>query len=189
MLDLHAEIVCTCPNPPVLFLNECDQFLQSRGDVGSSASRMYNQMQNLLLEGLERMRGIMIATTNLTGNMDDAFSRRFHLKLEFPKPDLPARIALWQKHILPTIPRAGDVDVDSLAELYQFTGGQIAVVVRNAAVEAAVRGDMLRMSDLLTAAKVEMQGVLEHSPSFKEQIGFHSESNQRRSECRTMKLR
>ncbi len=160
LLNLHAEIIRTCPNPPVLLLNECDQFLSRRGSVEHATDRMYNQMQNLFLEGFEKMRGILIATTNLATQLDEAFSRRFHLKLEFPKPDFELRKALWRKHLLPTIPLSDDVDLDFLAKTYELTGGQIAVVVRNAAIEAAVRGDAVGMGDLVEACYGEARGVL-----------------------------
>ncbi|MCX6641113.1 MAG: ATP-binding protein [bacterium] len=133
----YEQIVRRTDNPPVLLLNECDQFLTARGAAEHAADRMYNQMQNLFLEAFERLQGLLIATTNLRDNLDPAFSRRFHLKIEFPIPDTLARQKLWQIHLPDSIPRAADLDLATLAQDYTLTGGQIAVVVKNAAVEAA----------------------------------------------------
>jgi hypothetical protein len=133
----YEQIVRRTENPPVLLLNECDQFLTARGKADHSADRMYNQMQNLFLEAFERLQGVLIATTNLRDNLDPAFSRRFNLKLEFPVPDAEARARLWENHLTASIPRANDVDLNALANQFVLTGGQISVVVKNAAVEAA----------------------------------------------------
>ncbi len=176
LLDLHGRIVRSVENPPILFLNECDQLLQRREFGKSGAERMYNQMMALWLEGLENMRGIVIATTNLTDNMDEAFSRRFHLKLEFGKPDATARRALWQKHLKPTIPLAEDIDVNYLAESFGFTGGQIAIVVEVAATEAALRGDCVYMEDLVGAARQEDSGAIDHDSRFRGDFGFMKRS-------------
>ena len=40
-------------------------------------------MQNILLQELEDFKGIMMATTNLTSNLDEAFERRFLFKIKF----------------------------------------------------------------------------------------------------------
>ncbi len=137
----YETIVRRSDNPPILLLNECDQFLTARGSAQRAVDRMYNQMQNLFLEALERFQGVLIATTNLRENLDKAFSRRFHLKLEFPFPGVSERRRLWEVHLPETLPLDDDVDVDLLAGEFALTGGQIAVVVKNAAVEAARKGE------------------------------------------------
>lgn len=172
LLDLHSRIVRSVKNPPILFLNECDQLLQRREFGKGGAERMYNQMMALWLEGLENMRGIVIATTNLTDSMDEAFSRRFHLKLEFGMPDSNARELLWRKHLKPTIPLAENVNLSELAETFTFTGGQIAIVVEIAATEAALRGDCVFMEDLVAAANQEDLGTIDHSSRCRGDFGF-----------------
>lgn len=174
MFYLFDRVVRRCQNPPVLLLNECDQFLTTRGESSKSVDRMYHQMQNLFLEGFERMRGIMIATTNLVEHIDSAFSRRFHLKLEFPMPNVEARAILWRKHLLPTIPLAKDVNVDYLAERFEISGDQIDLAVRNAAIEAAVRGDAMAMDDLILACETELAGASRVARINTRKIGFGS---------------
>lgn len=168
MFHLFDKLVRRMENPPVLLLNECDQFLLRRGESSKSVDRMYHQMQNLFLEAFERLRGILIATTNLAEGLDPAFSRRFHLKLELPLPDEAARTQLWRIHLPETLPLANDVRVERLAHDYPFSGGQIALAVRNAAIMAAVRSSAVpaahregkvTMSDLIEACDGELLGA------------------------------
>ena len=44
---------------------------------------MENSIQNIILQEMETLEGIMIATTNLTTNLDKAFERRFLYKNTF----------------------------------------------------------------------------------------------------------
>lgn len=48
--------------------------------------KMENSIQNIILQEMETLDGIMIATTNLTQNLDKAFERRFLYKIEFSRP-------------------------------------------------------------------------------------------------------
>lgn len=157
---MFDKIVRRCDNPPVLLLNECDQFLGKRhlGKNGS-VDRMYHQMQNLFLEGFERMRGIMIATTNLADSMDPAFSRRFQMKLEFPEPGYEERLALWALYLDNGAPQEKDIDAEELARKYSLTGGQIMVIVRNAAIEAATDSCSINQAMLVKYIKRELDGA------------------------------
>ncbi len=160
LFTLFERIVRRVENPPVLLLNEADQFLSSRlTDTHSSVDQMQNSIQNLFLEGFERLRGVMIATTNLQNNMDSAFSRRFHLKLELPMPAKTERVRLWELHLPPGIPRASDVNIEVLATSYILSGGQIKIIVQNAATEAATRkgqARVLKQNDLVKYCLIEI---------------------------------
>jgi len=81
----------------------------------------------------------MVATTNLCDNLDPAFSRRFHLKLEFPVPARKEREQLLNLQLPNSIPGVGEIDTHLLANQYELTGGQINIIVKNAATEAAGR--------------------------------------------------
>ena len=48
---------------------------------------MENTIQNIILQEMESLDGILIATTNLADNLDTAFERRFLYKIRFDKPD------------------------------------------------------------------------------------------------------
>jgi len=161
LFNVFERIVRRVENPPVLLLNEADQFLTSRlNETRTSVDQMQNSMQNLFLEGFERLRGVMIATTNLQENLDSAFSRRFHLKLELPMPAKSEREGLWKLHLPSSIPRASDVNIERLASAYHLSGGQIKIIVQNAATEAASRtgrSRVLKQADLIKYCVIEME--------------------------------
>ncbi len=165
MFSVFERIVRRTDNPPVLLLNEADQFLSKRvGTMNTSVDVMYNTMQNLFLEAFERLKGVMIATTNLRDNLDLAFSRRFHLKLEFPLPGIEERIALWKLHLPNSIPGSKKIDTTSLAKSYSLTGGQISIIVKNAATEAASRkgqSKILMQIDLIKYCEIESASMFD----------------------------
>jgi hypothetical protein len=55
---------------------------------------MRNTLQNMLLEEMENFHGILLATTNMTQNLDPAFERRFLYKVRFQAPDQSMRSRL-----------------------------------------------------------------------------------------------
>ena len=68
---------------PILFFNEADAIFGKRMEnVDSSAAQMLNSLQNIILQEMETIDGIMICTTNLHTNLDSAFERRFIYKVE-----------------------------------------------------------------------------------------------------------
>lgn len=155
---------------PLLLLNEADQLLGARGAGEHAVDKMHNNMQNLLLEGLERFTGILVATTNRRELLDEAFSRRFTYKLELPHPDKPLRIDLWKTH-LPIKRLADDVDISQLADL-GLSGGEIRLVVERAVRLAAFRGSTkLNHTTLHAIAQEELANRMKQS-SLKQKIGF-----------------
>ncbi|MFQ5328462.1 MAG: ATP-binding protein [Thermodesulfobacteriota bacterium] len=158
IFDRYRELSKGMKIPPVLLLNEADQFLHRRINATRSVENMHNQMQNIFLEQLEQFEGLLIATTNLVENLDPAFSRRFDYKICFRRPGPGERLKLWQIHMPRKVPMDEDVDIDFLAEYYDLSGGQIAVVIRNAATRAARRGDKMYQEDLLKACNDEIAG-------------------------------
>ena len=167
-----ARIHNSTDNPPALLLNEADQFLTGRSAADGPVNRMYNQMQNIFLEQFERFKGVLIATTNLLENIDPAFSRRFDLKIKLDMPPRQLREKLWKKLMPSRTPLASDIDVPYLASEYRLSGGQIATVIRNAAIAASAReGESKRIfqEDLLKYAKIEGQNSF---GGYKKAIGF-----------------
>jgi SpoVK/Ycf46/Vps4 family AAA+-type ATPase len=138
---------------------------------------MYNNMQNLFLEGLERFEGLLIATTNRRDLLDQAFSRRFTYKWELPAPDATLRRAIWTQH-LPAGRVAADVDLDQLAAL-GLTGGEIRLVVEQAVRRATSRGqDSLGHELLATLARQELRGRFDRAQGGKT-IGFLTQEKTR----------
>jgi len=166
LFQTYDRIIKRTHSAPILLLNEADQFLSKRGETTRSTDRMYNQMQNLFLEAFEEFPGILICTTNLRDNFDPAFSRRFHLKLRFPFPKINERIKLWQLHIPKSIPGVDKIDINHLASRYELSGGQISVVIKNAATEAAGRKShekILKQEDLEKFCLLELNSSFDNT--------------------------
>lgn len=157
-----------------MFFNEADQLLSSRGSVIQAADKEYNQMQNILLEELENLDGVFIATTNLINLFDSAWNRRFNVKIRFEIPSYETRLRLWKVHIPNNMPLSPDVNFKKLAE-YELAGGSVANVVYNAARKAALRDGELKVvtqQDFLDSIKSEIQTRLGSHQNNK--LGFSS---------------
>lgn len=145
LFDRYREQVNRAKETPILLFNEADAIIGIRKNGASSAvDKMENSIQNIILQEMESLDGIMIATTNLQQNLDKAFERRFLYKIKFEKPTVEARTHIWQS----MIPELNDIDVQILAEKYDFSGGQIENIARHYAIDTILRGaneDVLSM--------------------------------------------
>lgn len=168
IFDSYKDICKKHKNEPILLLDEADQFLSGRTSSGHSTDKMHNQMQNIFLEQIERFSGILIATTNLLENFDSAFSRRFNYKIEFKRPNLAQKKALWLK-FLPKNAKYKDTNLDSLSlELaqYDLSGGQINLVVKNTAYKVASRQNpIFCKDDFIQSIKAELSSNFDQSKS------------------------
>ncbi|MDR2739691.1 MAG: ATP-binding protein [Treponema sp.] len=106
VFDRYQGLVKHSPIAPILLFNEADAVLGKRMELGEDRrgpGQTENAMQNIILQEMENLSGgILIATTNMTGNLDKAFERRFLYKIEFEKPDAAAKRAIW-KSIIPSL--------------------------------------------------------------------------------------
>ena len=122
VFDNYRSAVSAADKVPILFFNEADAVIGKRIEfTGSSRAvdRMENTMQNIILQEPENLDGILIATTNLTKNMDSVFDRRFLYRIEFEKPDPAVRASIWRS-MLPELSPAG---AETLASRFDFSGG------------------------------------------------------------------
>ncbi|MGW0785866.1 AAA family ATPase [Streptomyces sp. NPDC002913] len=138
----------------VLLFDEADAVFGKRSEVSSSNDRHANMESAYLLQRLESFDGIALLTTNLRANIDEAFTRRLDLVVDFPFPDEEQRLALW-RHSLAHVPCADDVDPVSCAADFELAGGSIRSAVVTAAYAAAGRGDGVSTADLLSGARRE----------------------------------
>ena len=138
IFDTYKKVKDKLDYYPILLLNEADQFLGTRSTGSISGSQqMYNQMQNIFLEEIEKFEGILIGTTNLIENLDSAFSRRFNYKIEFKIPDKSQRLQIWKNKINKNMPLEKSFDFNKLSE-FELTGGQINLILENVAMNNAV---------------------------------------------------
>ena len=129
---------------PILFLNECDQVIGKRVGIRNSVDQMSNALQNILLEQMEQFDGIMIGTTNLTKNMDEAFERRWAMKFEFESPNELAKISIWKS----AIKGLRQKEAIELVKKFDFTPGEINNVARRFMVENLLGLEKSRLQTL-----------------------------------------
>ena len=127
----------------ILFFDEADALFGKRTATSSSNDRYANQEVSYLLQRVEDFPGHVILATNLKGNIDDAFARRFQSMVHFPMPDAAQRLQLWRGVLRGGERLSPDVRLDRLAERYELSGGAIANVVRFAAINALRSGRAL----------------------------------------------
>lgn len=148
LFDQYRIMVDRFDTAPILLFNEADAIIGKRQEGAERAvDKMENSIQNIILQEMETLNGILIATTNLAQNMDKAFERRFLYKIKFNKPSLEARMQIWQT-MLPEL-QADDVRV--LAQKYDFSGGQIENIARHHAIDGILHGnDNITLETLMT---------------------------------------
>lgn len=148
LFDRYRELVKKNEIDPILLFNEADGIIGIRKQGASSAvDKMENTVQNIILQEMESLDGIMIATTNLTENLDTAFERRFLYKIRFEKPDASVRSKIWRQ----MIPELSDSDAATLASNYDFSGGQIENVARKFSINTILHGQASELLPLLNS--------------------------------------
>jgi hypothetical protein len=140
---------------PILLFNEADAVLgrrQELGDQRRGPAQTENAIQNIILQEMEDLAGgILIATTNMTCNLDKAFERRFLYKIEFEKPDIQAKNAIWRS-ILPAL---GETEAETLARRFDFSGGQIDNIARKFTVSTLLSGRDLSLTEITSLCEEE----------------------------------
>ncbi len=139
----------------MLFFDEADALFAKRTSVNTSNDRFANLEVAFLLQRMERHPGIVILATNLAGNIDDAFSRRTQVMIDFPLPDGEQRVEIWKRHLVAER-LATDVDLDYVAKSFALSGGQIRNAVIAAVLLGSQTGDTIAMRHLVIAVWREL---------------------------------
>jgi SpoVK/Ycf46/Vps4 family AAA+-type ATPase len=133
----------------VLFFDEADALFGKRSDVQGAHDRYANVETAFLLQRMEAFDGLVLLATNLSANLDDAFTRRLDALVDFPRPDAEHRLRIWEHALNPSVPRADDVDVELLANRFELAGGNIRNITLAAAYFAAEHDRPVSMLDLM----------------------------------------
>ncbi|MGW2595497.1 ATP-binding protein [Streptomyces sp. NPDC001515] len=139
----------------VLLFDEADAVFGKRSQVKDAQDRHANVESAYLLQRVESFDGIAVLTTNLRANLDEAFTRRLDVVADFPVPDAPQRLALWERCLGTEIPRAPGLDLRTCADRFELTGGSIRACAVTAAYQAAESGHPLETEDLVAAVLAE----------------------------------
>lgn len=146
VFDLYRAMCRKKENAPILLFNEADAIFSKRMEnPRDSVDQMMNAIQNICLDAIENLDGILIATTNLAGNFcDEAFARRFIFKVEFSTPEAKTRSKIWKSMV-------GSLSEEEAAELgdsYVFSGGNIENIARKSAVGYVLSGKKADIGEL-----------------------------------------
>ncbi|MEE6288299.1 AAA family ATPase [Georgenia sp. MJ173] len=139
----------------VLLFDEADSIFGKRSEVKDAHDRYANIESAYLLQRLESFDGLAILATNLRANIDDAFTRRLDVVVDFPLPDVEHRRRLWDRCLGEAVPRAGDLDLAFCAGSFELAGGAIRSAAVTAGYFASADGGTVTMGHLITAVQRE----------------------------------
>jgi len=134
----------------VLLFDEADALFGQRSEVRDSHDRYANIEVAYLLQRMETFDGLAILSTNLRSNIDDAFTRRLDVVVDFPMPDPELRRQLWEQ-CLAALPTDGDLDLAYCAKAFELSGGNIRSIAVTIAYEAAAGDRAVGMADVIRA--------------------------------------
>ena len=142
----------------VLFFDEADALFGKRSEVSDAHDRYANLEVAYLLQRLERHDGLVVLATNLQRNIDQAFTRRIAVWVDFRPPEEADRRRIWAANFPADAP-ASDLDLDFLARNFTIPGGTIRNAALAAAFLAATDARPIGMEDVVLGLKREFQKV------------------------------
>ena len=155
LFQTYRYICAVSDLAPILFVDEGDSLLSKRiTEVVRAADKDANSVQNVILEELNSLPGLVIVTTNLVGNMDEAMFRRFMIKAQFHLPDVETRAAIWRSKL----PALTEQEAAVLASQFPFSGGLIDNVVSVATTDEILYEKTVSLNDLLAYCAAEVVG-------------------------------
>jgi len=142
----------------ILFFDEGDALFGKRTQVKDAHDRYANQEVSYLLQKVEDYRGLVLLSTNLKTNIDEAFTRRFQSIIRFSMPNAAQREQLWRSTFSPKTTLENSIDLPQIADSYEMSGGAILNVVRYCSLMAMQRGSSTILhNDLEEGIRKEMR--------------------------------
>ena len=140
----------------ILFFDEADALFGKRTGLKDAHDRYANQEVAYLLQRIENYRGLVILSTNLKSNLDDAFARRFQSMVRFSLPDAQQRERLWRE----TFPKETQFDpsvyIKTISAKYELTVCSILNVVQYCSMLSMSRDErIIRNEDILEGIRRE----------------------------------
>jgi SpoVK/Ycf46/Vps4 family AAA+-type ATPase len=109
----------------ILFFDEADALFGKRTQVKDAHDRYANQEVSYLMQRIETFDGLIILASNLKGNMDDAFVRRFQSVIHFPYPTPEEQLKIWEKAFPEKLAPCPSIDLQFIAQRYKLSGANI----------------------------------------------------------------
>ncbi|HEY5117591.1 MAG TPA: ATP-binding protein, partial [Nakamurella sp.] len=139
----------------VLLFDEADAIFGKRSEVRDAHDRYANIESAYLLQRMETFDGLAILATNLRANIDEAFTRRLDMIIDFPAPDETSRLSIWRHCLAPPVPCAPGLDLEFCARSFTLSGGNIRSAATTAAYLAAGVNREIGMAELISAVQQE----------------------------------
>jgi hypothetical protein len=134
----------------ILFFDEADALFGKRTQVKDAHDRYANQEVSYLMQRIETFDGLVILASNLKGNMDDAFTRRFQSVIYFPYPTPSEQLCIWQNAFPKKIQPDKEVDLLSLVQRYKLSGANIMNIVQYCCLASMANKKKKVSSELLS---------------------------------------
>ncbi|MBE9586602.1 ATP-binding protein [Mucilaginibacter sp. JRF] len=142
----------------ILFFDEADALFGKRTTIADAHDKYANQEVAYLLQRLENYNGLVILSSNMRNNVDEAFGRRLQSIIYFPVPKSTERFSLWQNSFSNQTHLADDINLENIAEQYEIAGGSIINVVQYASLMALNRNEnIIRYADIAEGIKKEFK--------------------------------
>lgn len=153
---LQRLFQCARENHCVLFFDEADALFGKRTTMSAGQDKYANVSTSYLLQEMEQYEGVVLLSTNLLSNFDNAFLRRLQYVIRFPLPDANLREIVWRRAIAEGC-REGEIPFAQLAQA-ELSPARIYAVVRNAAVMAIAAGrERMNAAQVVAALQLELE--------------------------------
>lgn len=119
----------------ILFFDEADAIFGKRTNVKDAHDKYANQEVAYLLQKIEQYTGLVILASNLKSNIDEAFTRRIHTIIYFPKPTPEEREKIWRKTFPKQVKFDAHLSFEEISQNYDLTGANIVNVVHKVCLE------------------------------------------------------
>ena len=155
----------------ILLFDEADALFGKRSEVSDAHDRYANIEVNYLLQRVEEHDGAVILTTNFKQNIDDAFLRRIHLSVDFPRPQRDARKRIWEGIFPVDTTPCRNLDYDFLSK-FEVTGGHIKNVALTAAFLAASGKRTVETEKLYSIERETIEGLIPEADEISGPLDF-----------------
>ena len=135
----------------ILFFDEADSLFGKRTNVRDAHDKYANQEVSYLLQRIEAHNGLVVLASNMKGNIDSAFTRRFNAFVEFDPPEVNERLRLWQIYMPKNNKVHKDIDLKELAKNYELTGANIVNIIHYAGLLSIQKGNATLNKETLLA--------------------------------------
>jgi hypothetical protein len=134
----------------ILFFDEADALFGKRTEMKDAHDRYANQEVAFLLQKIEDHNGVVILSSNMKTNIDEAFTRRFQSLIYFPMPPAEERLQIWTNGFSKKSILEKGISLLHIANKYEMSGGAIMNVIRYASLKALEKKkNIIELDDLM----------------------------------------